>query len=89
MVPTLAGGDEVMTRDKARLDLLNEPIPPEWYATRHCPTCSGTELRVHSDEVELGRWCSTYCVCGRLLRQDFIDGRPAWEDPEWIKRTEQ
>lgn len=72
------------------IDLLNEPIPPEWASTRHCPSCHSTTLRVSSDKVEMGGWCPTYCgVCGRELRRDYIDGRPAWEDQEWAKGGEQ
>lgn len=74
------------------LDLLNEPIPAEWAATRHCPSCGGTELKVWSDPVELGGWCTTECAgCGRELRKDAIgaDGISSWEDPEWVKATEQ
>lgn len=71
------------------LDLLNEPIPAEWRTTRHCPTCSSTDLYVSSDEVELDRWCTTSCAnCGRALRRDFI-GHPTWEDPEWVAGGEQ
>jgi hypothetical protein len=72
------------------LDLLNEPIPPEWASTRHCPMCNSVELRVSSDEVELGGWCTISCLsCGRELRRDYIDGRPTWQDPEWVKAGEQ
>lgn len=75
----------------AELDLLNEPIPDEWRATRHCPTCGGVDLVVSSDEVEVGGWCSTSCLdCGRVLRRDTVDheGSHVWEDPEWIKAGE-
>ena len=76
-------------RTVRRLDLLNEPPPAEWLTTRRCPTCSSPVLRTESDEVELGRWCSTYCGnCGRKLRVDRIDA-PPWEDPEWAKAGEQ
>lgn len=75
---------------KKRLDLLNEPIPAGWRTTRHCPSCSSTSLRVSSDEVELGYWCTTACAkCGRELRRDYIDGRPTWEDPQWVAAAEQ
>lgn len=72
------------------IDLLNEPTPSEWLTTRHCPACGSVELSVSSDEVELGGWCTTSCGnCGRELRKDYIDGRPAWDDPEWVKAGEQ
>lgn len=76
------------------LDLLNEPIPTEWALARRCPSCGGVELKVWSDPVEMNGWCTTECAgCGRELRRDFfaanVDGLQTWEDPEWVKATEQ
>lgn len=72
------------------IDLLNQPPPPEWARTRHCPSCGGVDLMISSVDPQTGEWCFTSCKdCGRELRRDYIDGRPTWEDPEWISATEQ
>lgn len=69
---------------KLDLDLLNEPIPAEWRATRRCPECNDVDMVVESDDPVTWGWCTTSCAkCGRTLRVDRLDRRP-WEDPEWV-----
>lgn len=71
------------------LDLLNDGPPDEWKHTRHCPSCGSTSLMVSSDDPLGGGWCTTECAgCGRHLRTDRLDAAP-WEDPEWVKATQQ
>lgn len=81
----MAGGESGSMTSVIDPDLLSDGIPPEWFTTRHCPSCHSTTLRVSSGEW----WCTTSCgQCGRELRRDHIDG-PVWEDQDWAKGGEQ
>lgn len=72
-----------------KLDLLSDGPPDEWEHTRHCPSCGSTSLLVTSDDALADGWCTTCCAgCGRHLRTDRMDKAP-WEDPEWVKATQQ